>query len=111
MTARKATQATVSQTPAEKPPFLVVENTLKCQTSEGEISLPLAFKTKLLRRFGQLEEMDAFFLIVDEVAGPEVSAVIDELDIMETTGIMVKFFSVFQERVQATMGELQGSSK
>lgn len=111
MTARKTTQGAATPTPAEKPQFLVVENSLKCQTSEGEISLPLKFKTKLLRQFGQLQEMDAFFLIIDEVAGPEVSAVIDELDIMETTEIMVKFFSVFEERVQATVGEFQSSLK
>jgi hypothetical protein len=94
----------------EKPRFLVVENSLKCQTAEGEISLPLSFKTKILRRIGHLEEMDAFFLIIDEVAGPEVSALIDELDVIETTEIMKRFMDEFQAKVQATMGESKSSS-
>lgn len=102
---------TAKTTPAAKPRFLVVEDTLKCQTEEGELSLPLKFKTKLLRQFGKLDQMDAFFLIIDEVAGPETSAIIDELDIMETTGIMVEFFKIFEGRIQATLGESQSSLK
>ena len=101
---------TAAKAVAPKPRFLVVEDTLKCQTEEGEISLPLKFKTKLLRQFGKLDQMDAFFLILDEVAGPGVSEVIDELDIMETTEIMVEFFKVFEERVQATLGKSSSSS-
>lgn len=103
MTTRKAA--------AEKPRFLVVEDKLVCQTTEGEISIPLRFKTKLLRQFGSMDQMDAFFLILDEIAGPETVATIDELDIMETTEIMVEFFKEFESKVQATMGELQRSSK
>ncbi len=102
---------TAKTTPAAKPRFLVVEDSLKCQTAEGEISLPLKFKTKLLRQFGQLDQMDAFFLLIDEVAGPEVSTTIDELDIMETTEIMVEFFKTFETRIQATLGESQSSLK
>lgn len=96
---------------AVKPRFLVVEDKLMCQTTEGEIALPLRFKTKLLRQFGSLDQMDAFFLILDEIAGEETVATVDELDIMETTEIMVEFFKVFESKVQATMGELQGSLK
>lgn len=94
----------------EKPRFLVVEDSLKCQTELGELSLPLRFKTKILREFGKLDQMDAFFVIIDQVAGPDTAAVIDELDIMETTEIMVEFFRIFEARVQATMGESQRSS-
>lgn len=104
-----ASTKTAAET-AEKPRFLVIEDTLKVQTEQGEISLPLRFKTKLLREFGKLEQMDAFFIIVDSVAGPETAAVIDELDILETTEIMVQFFKHFEEKVQATMGESLRSS-
>ena len=49
MTAPKNTAKTTAE-PGTKPKFLVVEKTLKCQTENGELSLPLSVPFGTIRR-------------------------------------------------------------
>ncbi|MDQ4502184.1 hypothetical protein [Sinomonas sp. ASV322] len=96
--------------PAPKPASQVVEDSLHFQTSEGEVVIPLRFKTKLLRRIRKMDELDAFFEVIDNAAGQETAELIDELDSLETAGIVEAFFKAYQEKVDATLGESRRSS-
>ncbi|QJU52929.1 hypothetical protein SCB71_06300 [Herbiconiux sp. KACC 21604] len=101
---------------SEKPKYQVVDGKLHAQTPEGEIILPLRFKTKLIRaardiKNGQGDELDQFFYIIDALGDFDTLAVIDELDFVEeTTPLVMEFFKAFGEQQRATTGESRASS-
>lgn len=105
MTTKKAT-------PSEtKPEFLVVDDKLIAQSTEGELALPLVLKTKLMRslRDAGVDAVEQFFTIVDSLGDASVKAKIDELDFMDTVRIANKFFEVYTQRQEALLGESSGS--
>jgi len=104
-------------TPAEagkatKPKYIVIGDNLVCQTSDGELSFPLRFKTKLLRQLGtfrDLDETDQLFWLLENVGQKAVAERLEELDVFETLGIVGEYFRQFEKRAQAAKGESSGS--
>jgi len=96
-----------------RPRFLVVESNLHVQTSrEGELVLPLDIPTKVFRSIGaDQEELDQLFTILDALGDNSASEKLASLGILETMGIVVRFFEEFERKAQALMGEASRSSK
>lgn len=101
----------VAKAPAKKPKHLVVAETFYTQTSDGELRIPLRFKTKLLRAIRDSgDELDQLFALLAGLGDEATAASLDELDIFETTEIAEKYFQAWQEKNEARLGELQRSS-
>lgn len=100
--------------PGPKPDFFVVEDHLKCQTQEGEISLDLRVPLERLERFMELEDMpekDLPRYIRTEIMWPEdASAVMALRDGTKSLEILMKWAEALGERMGASMGESQGST-
>jgi hypothetical protein len=97
--------------PGTKPKFLVVEDKLIAQTSNGELKLPLKVKTKVFREIKELpDELDQLFALLDGIGDTETAAALDELDIFETQDVVEKFFEEFQTKAKARVGESSRSS-
>lgn len=102
---------TFDKAPAKKPKHLVVGETFYTQTSDGELRIPLRFKTKLLRAIRDTgDELDQLFALVNGLGDEATAAALDELDIFETTEIAEKYFQAWQEKNEARLGELSRSS-
>ena len=102
------------KTPGPKPAFLVVEDHLKCQTNEGEISIDLRIPLARLELFMDLGEADQKSvprLIIDTILWPEDKATIEGMrDGAKAFGIILKFSEILGERMGADMGESKGST-
>jgi len=86
---------------AAKPEYQVIGTNLYVQTSDGEIVLPLRFKTKLFRQLAHgTDEMSAFFAILDNVGSPEVVEALDELDLAETSRHMERWWEEVHRRTR-----------
>lgn len=96
-----------------RPRFLIVESNLHVQTSkEGELVLPLDIPTKVFRQIGgEQEELDQLFSILDALGDQDASDKLANLGILETMGIVTRFFEEFSKKAQATMGEASRSSR
>lgn len=99
---------------APKPKYLVVENTLKCQTANGELSLPLAVKFGTVRKLmggegkSQFEEFEFF---MSEIFDDKANAAIDALDTAEAAEILTQFSDALADRMKVSMGKSAGSSE
>lgn len=98
--------------PGAKPEYQVIEDKLYVQTEEGELIFPLRLKTKLIRgiRNQDVDEIDQFFLILDGIGAKETIDKVDELDIIKTTEIVMRYFEEFSKLQEASLGESSGSS-
>jgi hypothetical protein len=107
-----ASKAKTTKPRTTKPSHLVVDNVFIAQTSQGELRIPLQFKTKLLRAIRDSgDELDQLIALLDGIGDKESIALIDELDIFETVQHVTQFFEAFQEKHDATVGEARRSSK
>ncbi|MDI2019698.1 hypothetical protein [Paenarthrobacter nicotinovorans] len=101
------------QEAAPKPKFAVVENSLKCQTENGELSLPLTVKfgtiRKLLGSTGltQFEEMEFF---MTEIFSEADNRALDDLDAAEAGEILTEYSDALSKRFKVSMGKSVGSS-
>lgn len=98
---------------AGKPKYMVIGNTFYAQTADGELTIPLAFKTKLLRKLRSTEavdEIDQVFILLDGLGDKKTAEALDELDVFETTAFVSKFFQAWEEKNKASLGEAQRSS-
>lgn len=106
MTTRKA--------PGPKPDFLIVEDTLKCQTANGELSLPLSLSFGTIRKLMKLEggsQFEEFDFFMDNVFTEEENAALDALDAAVSARILTRFSGALAERMKASLGESAGSSE
>lgn len=111
-TAKPRTTKSRTTTTAAKPEYIVIDDVFIAQTStQGELRVPLTFKTKLLRAIRDSgDELDQFIALLDGIGDAQSVAQIDELDIFETTRHVTKFFEAFQEKQDAAVGEALRSS-
>lgn len=98
--------------PTVKPQFFVAGNTFYAQTENGELAIPLRFKTKLIRELRDVEgdEIDQMFALLEKLNDKATADALDELDIFETGRIVRTFFRAWQEKNRASLGEAQRSS-
>jgi len=100
----------MTTTKAKKPKFQVVGDMFVAQSTEGEIKIRLAFKTKLLRAIRDSgDEIDQVFALLDGIGDKKTQAQLDELDIFDTTEIVREYFEAFTERQNARLGEASSS--
>lgn len=98
---------------APKPKFAVVENALKCQTENGELSLSLSVKFGTIRKLmggekkTQYEEFEFF---MDEIFSAAQNKALDALDAAEAGEILTEYADKLSERFQVSMGKSVGSS-
>lgn len=106
MTARKSTAA-------PKPKFLVVEDTLKCQTENGELSLSLRVKFGVIRKMLALEgdQADEFEFIMANLLSQEANNFLDDLDGAEAAAVLTEFSTALAGRMRVSMGKSVGSSE
>ena len=95
-----------------KPKFLVVEDTLKCQTENGELSLSLKVKFGTVRGLMKVSgdtasEMEFF---MDKVLDEKAVAILDELDAAEAAEVLSEFGDALAVRMGARLGESGSSS-
>jgi|GEM_PF-6431178 len=97
-----------------KPRFAVVEHALKCQTSEGEVSLDLRIPLDRFEKMTELEGMDeraSLPFIRNEIMPADVRDPIMGLrDGAESMELILKWIEAVGARFDASMGELGGSS-
>lgn len=97
--------------PAKKPKYFVAGDRFYAQTDDGELQVPLRFKTKLVRAIRDLDdELDQLFALLEGLGDKSTAEALDELDIFETTEIAEKYFQAWQEKNEARLGEAQRSS-
>lgn len=98
-------------THSRKPKYFVAGDTFYTQTPDGELRIPLRFKTKLLRAIRDSgDELDQLFALLAGLGDADTAAALDELDIFDTTEIAEKYFQAWQEKNEARLGELSRSS-
>lgn len=111
MTAPKSTAA---KTPGPKPAFQVVEDTLKCQTENGELSLSLRVKFGTIRKLAQVsasgDQFAEFDFLMENIFTEEQNARLDELDSAAAATVLVEFSNALAERLKASLGESKRSS-
>lgn len=95
--------------PGPKPDFLVVENHLKCQTDEGEISLDLRVPIERLEKFMDADEIDEKALpryLRDEILWPEDrDKIVGMRDGAKAFGILMRYSQELGQRMGAGLGE------
>lgn len=101
------------KTPRTKPQLMVVGETFIAQTSDGELKVPLRFKTKLFRQLlkSDGDEVEQFFMLIEGMGNTDTLEAIDELDIFESAKIAASYFRAWREKQQATPGEPRRSSR
>lgn len=94
-----------------KPKFQVVDDHFIAQTDEGELKIPLRFKTKLLRKIREVpDELDQVFALLDGLGDKVTAEKIDELDVLDATELVSEYFDAWAKKNQARLGESSGSS-
>jgi hypothetical protein len=99
---------------AAKPKFVTVENSLKCQTSNGELSLPLSVSFGTIRRLmggegkTQFEEFEFF---MSEIFSDENNQALDVLDAAEAAEILGEFSEALAARMKVSLGKSAGSAQ
>lgn len=100
-----------SEPKSNKPRYMVVGNVFVAQSDDGEVKIPLRFKTKLIREIRDLpDEMDQVFALLAGIGDRKTADQLDELDIYDTAELVTKFFQAFQEKQKARLGESSRSS-
>lgn len=107
---------TTSKTPGPKPDYLVVEDHLKCQTNEGEVSLDLRIPLARLELFMEIGEQDipesrVHRYFIDNILWPEDKSALDGMrDGAKALEIVTTFIQLLGERMGADLGESEGST-
>lgn len=96
----------------DRPPFYVIGDTFYAVTSDGMLSVPLRFKTRVFREVmaSDGDNIELFLMLIDGIGDEATAAQLDELDIFESAPIAAKYFQAWQEKQDATLGEAQRSS-
>lgn len=99
-----------------KPRFLVVEANLHTQLSDGtEVLLRLDPPAKVFRTVmkdqGDQEDLDQLFAMLELLGQQDVVEKLEDLGILELTGIVTRFFNEFQKKLRVEMGESSRSSR
>jgi len=95
-----------------KPKFLTVEGALKCQTANGELSLPLSVSFGTVRKLmsgepkTQFEEFEMFMSIFT----PEQNDAIDKLDTADAAEILSEYGEALAEHMKVSLGKSGGSA-
>jgi hypothetical protein len=102
-------------TPGPKPDYLVVEDHLKCQTNEGEISIDLRIPLERIELFMDIgetvEQKKIPRYMLDNIIWPEDKAVLEGMrDGAKVFEILIKFSEYLGGRMGADMGEFKGST-
>lgn len=101
-------------TPKAPRPWYVLDNHFVFPgTEQGDIKIRLQFKFKLLRaiRAKDVEEVDQLIMLLDGIGDTKTLAQLDELDALEDIPKIVDgFFTAFQEKNEASVGEASRSS-
>ena len=98
---------------APKPKFATVESTLKCQTTNGELSLPLSVSFGTVRKLmggepkSQFEEFELFMTIFTD----DQNRAIDALDTAEAAEILHAYGEALAERMKVSLGKSAGSAQ
>ena len=107
----------VSKTPGPKPDFLIVEDHLKCQTGEGEISIDMRIPLDRIELFMDMDELDIAQkhyprYVIDNILWPEDKDTLNGMrDGAKAMTIVLKFSTFLGERMGADMGESSGSTE
>lgn len=100
--------------PGPKPDFFVVEDHLKCQTPEGEVSLDLRIPIERLELFMDMDEIEEKRLpkyIRDEILWPEDrDKVLGMRDGTKAFAMLMKFADEIGKRMGASLGEFSPST-
>lgn len=101
------------KTPRTKPQFMVVGETFVAQTADGELKVPLRFKTKLFRKIlkSDGDEVEMFLDLIEGMGDTDTIEALDELDIFESAKLAAAYFRGWKEKQQASPGEQQRSSR
>lgn len=101
------------KTPAKKPKHMVVGETFITQTADGELQVPLRFKTKLFRKLVKSDgdEVEQFLDLIEGIGDESTLEAVDELDIFEAAQMAGAYFTAWREKQQATPGEPRRSSR
>jgi len=94
----------------EKPPYMVVGSTFIAQSEQGDIRIPMAFKTKLFRLMpDNLEPIGMLFHLLE--GEQKTRDQLDELEFEESREIARNFIKAYNERQQVRrLGESGRSS-
>ncbi|MGF4045724.1 hypothetical protein ACX800_10020 [Paenarthrobacter nitroguajacolicus] len=98
---------------APKPKFQVVENTLKCQTENGELSLPLSVKFGTIRKLmggEQKTQYEEFEFFMTEIFSEADNKALDDLEAAEAGEILAEYAEALSARFQVSVGKSVGSS-
>ena len=97
-----------------KPDFLVVEDHLKCQTSEGEKSIDLRIPLERLELFMDMEGIDEKKMplyLRERILWPEDRKTLEEMrDGAKAFQILMKFAEEVGKRMGASLGESSPST-
>jgi hypothetical protein len=100
--------------PGPKPEYLVVEDHLKCQTPEGEVSIDLRIPINKLELFMEMDSIDQKKLplyIREHILWPEDREQIEGLrDGARAFAILMEFAKRMAERMGVSLGELSPST-
>lgn len=112
-TAKPAVKTTGQAGP--KPDFLVVEDTLKCQTNlDGEVSISLVLPYPALKKMMNIEDVPEAeivdFVIEQVMPESESQKILGLKDGMDTFRIAMQYTKSLGERLGASLGESEGSS-
>ncbi|VXB24800.1 hypothetical protein ARTHRO9V_130195 [Arthrobacter sp. 9V] len=98
---------------APKPKYLVVENVLKCQTPNGELSLPLTVKFGTVRKLMGGEEktqFEEFEFFMSKIFSAANNKALDELDTADAAEILTEYSQALAARMSVSMGKSVGSA-
>jgi hypothetical protein len=113
-TPRKTPEKTAPE-PGTKPEYFVIEDHLKCQTNEGEISIDLRIPLKRLELLMDMDEIEQKKIprhLLDNILNPADKATIEGMrDGAKAFKILIKVTEVLGERMGADLGESTGSTE
>ncbi|WP_367147224.1 hypothetical protein AB0870_08380 [Microbacterium proteolyticum] len=100
--------------PGPKPDFFVVEDHLKCQTSEGEISLDLRIPIERLELFMDMDELDEKQIpkyLREQILWPEDrDKIVNMRDGAKAFAMLMRFAEEVGNRMGASLGESSPST-
>lgn len=100
--------------PGPKPDYLVVEDHLKCQTAEGEISLDLRIPIERLELFMDMESIEEKKIplyLRESILWPEDRATIEKMrDGAKAFAILMRYATEIGERMGVSLGESSPST-
>lgn len=109
-----ATSTKTKPEPGPKPEFFVVENHLKCQTEEGEVSLDLRIPIERLELFMAMDELDQKLIpkyLREEILWPEdKEKIVNMRDGAKAFAMLMRFAEEVGAKMGASLGESSPST-